>query len=70
MGLEGRKGCGGKTVWGGMERLVRAAGDRPTQSNPIQSPPAPPTQIPEVAFTGDTSGALFEDPNTPQDVYR
>ena len=28
------------------------------------------TQIPEVAFTGDTSGALFEDPNTPADLYK
>lgn len=27
-------------------------------------------QIPEVAFTGDTSGALFEDPATPADVYK
>lgn len=27
-------------------------------------------QIPEVAFTGDTSGALFEDPAAPADLYR
>lgn len=27
-------------------------------------------QIPEVAFTGDTSGALFEDPDAPADLYR
>lgn len=30
----------------------------------------PKHQIPEVAFTGDTCGALFEDPNLPPDVYR
>ena len=28
------------------------------------------TKVPEVAFTGDTSGALFEDPSTPPDVFK
>jgi ribonuclease Z len=29
-----------------------------------------PRQIPEVAFTGDTSGALFESPHCPPDLFR
>ncbi|KIZ00521.1 Nuclear ribonuclease Z [Monoraphidium neglectum] len=41
-------------------RALRAAGQEVTDTY----------QIPEVAFTGDTSGALFEDPATPADLYR
>ncbi|KAI8469375.1 MAG: beta-lactamase-like protein [Monoraphidium minutum] len=41
-------------------RALRAAGEEVTDTY----------QIPEVAFTGDTSGALFEDPSAPADLYK